>query len=153
MMDLCWTILGALTGIFGIFFWKLSKKYQWNPLFWSGLISGLVLILFSIAWATGAVLEGIPRSASMGLLLFGFTGIILITICLKNILSNPLEDVPLEKASVKNQILEKIPGPEKQVPKRQPIEKKSIPLFQNFALYCLCLTSCGLHYRNDPEHR
>lgn len=119
MMDLCWYILGALACVFTIFLWKLSKKYRWNSLFWSGLIMGLVLILFSIAWATGAVLEGVPRSASMGLLLFGFTGIVLTTICLKYIFSNPLEDMEHTedtKETVETKIFEPLPEPGKQKP-------------------------------------
>ena len=36
-----------------------------------------MLILFSISWSVGSVLEGVPRAASMGLLLFGFSGMVL----------------------------------------------------------------------------
>jgi len=51
-----------------------------NWLSWSGLVLGIVMILFSIAWAVGSVLEGVPRAASMGLLLFGLSGIVILTV-------------------------------------------------------------------------
>jgi hypothetical protein len=39
-----------------------------------------VLVLFSIAWAVASVTEGVPRSAAMGLLLFGLGGIVVLTV-------------------------------------------------------------------------
>lgn len=83
MMDLTWYILGVLTGAFAILLWKLSKRYHLNCFAWSGLIVGFSLILFSIAWAVSAVLEGVPRAASMGLILFGLSGIVLLTFTYK----------------------------------------------------------------------
>lgn len=149
MMDLCWTILGVLTGISAIFLWKLSKRYQWNPLFWPGLILGLVLMLFSIAWATGAVLEGVPRSASMGLLLFGFTGIILTTICLKKILSNPIEN-GLPKDGVQNKetngthIFERLPETERDASKK-PIKDKKKSLISKLVPYIAYASLLGAY--------
>ena len=87
MMDLTWYILGALTGVMAYTFYELSRKYPLNWLTWSGLGSGGILILFSIAWAVGAVLEGVPRSASMAMLLFGLPGIVLLTLTSKFIVS------------------------------------------------------------------
>ena len=79
MMDLTWYVLGALTGVIAYFLYELSRKMTLNWLSWSGLIVGSFLILFSIAWSVGAVLEGVPRAGSMGLLLFGLSGIVILT--------------------------------------------------------------------------
>ena len=80
MMDLTWYVLGALTGVIAYFLYELSRKITLNWLSWSGLIVGSFLILFSIAWSVGAVLEGVPRAGSMGLLIFGLRGIVILTL-------------------------------------------------------------------------
>ncbi|MDX2501240.1 MAG: hypothetical protein QNL14_12160 [Deltaproteobacteria bacterium] len=80
MMDLTWYILGVLTGAVAYPLYLTSKKITLNWLSWSGLIAGSSLILFSIAWAVGSVLEGVPRAASMGILLFGLSGVIILTL-------------------------------------------------------------------------
>ena len=86
-MGLTWYILGLLTSTSAISLWKLSERYALNIRAWSGLVCGIVLILFSIAWAVGAVLEGVPRAGSMGLLLFGLSGIVMLTLTGKFIAS------------------------------------------------------------------
>jgi Na+-translocating ferredoxin:NAD+ oxidoreductase RnfG subunit len=83
MMGFTWYCLGLLTTGSGIFLWHFSKRYQLNWLAWSGLTLGIANILFSIAWAVGSLLEGVPRAASMGLLLFGFSGIIILTLAFR----------------------------------------------------------------------
>jgi hypothetical protein len=80
MMDLTWYILGVLTGAVAYSLYLISKKNTLNWLLWSGLIAGSSLILFSIAWAVGSVLEGVPRAASMGILLFGLSGVVILTL-------------------------------------------------------------------------
>ena len=80
MMDLTWYILGVLTGAIAYVLYELSRKITLNWLSWSGLIVGSFLVLFSIAWSVGAVLEGVPRAGSMGLLLFGLSGIVILTL-------------------------------------------------------------------------
>ena len=80
MMDLTWYVLGALTGVIAYFLYELSRKMTLNWLSWSGLMGVSVLMLFSIAWSVGAVLEGVPRAGSMGLLLFGLSGIVILTL-------------------------------------------------------------------------
>ena len=80
MMDLTWYILGILSALSGYLMYEYSLKHPLNWISWSGLILGVFLVLFSVAWGVGAVLEGVPRAASMGLLLFGFSGIIILTL-------------------------------------------------------------------------
>jgi Na+-translocating ferredoxin:NAD+ oxidoreductase RnfG subunit len=82
-MGFTWYFLGLLTTGSIIFLWHFSKRYRLNWFAWSGLTLGIVLILFSIAWAVGSVLEGVPRAASMGLLLFGLSGTIILTLAFR----------------------------------------------------------------------
>ena len=93
MMDLAWFALGALTFASGIAIWRLSQRYRLNWLALSGLILGVFLVLFSIAWGVGAVLEGVPRAGSMGILLFGLPGILLLTSSLRYV-TEKLERLP-----------------------------------------------------------
>ena len=87
MMDLTWYILGVLTGAVSYALYLISRRNTLNWLSWSGLIAGSALILFSIAWAVGSVLEGVPRAASMGILLFGLSGLIILTLTARMIAS------------------------------------------------------------------
>ena len=77
MMGFTWYILGVLTVGLVYFLYEYSKKQKLDWLAWAGLSLGITTILFSIAWSVGAVLEGVPRAASMGMLMFGFGGIII----------------------------------------------------------------------------
>jgi len=88
MMDLTWFILGALTGAILYAVYILFQNYTTNWLSWSGLGLGAALILFSIAWGVGAVLEGVPRAGSMGIVLFALPGLILVTLTIKRIVSD-----------------------------------------------------------------
>jgi Na+-translocating ferredoxin:NAD+ oxidoreductase RnfG subunit len=85
MMNLTFLGLGILTIVSAALLAKLSKRYRLNWIAWGGMGLGIGLILFCIAWGTGSVLEGVPRAASMGVVFFGFPGIVLITITLKYI--------------------------------------------------------------------
>jgi hypothetical protein len=87
MMDFTWYILGILTGAVAYALYLISRKTTLNWLLWSGLIVGSSLILFSIAWAVGSVLEGVPRAASMGILLFGLSGVVILTLTARMIAS------------------------------------------------------------------
>ena len=87
MMDFTWYIMGALTGAVAYTLYLISRKVALNWLSWSGLMIGSSLILFSIAWAVGSVLEGVPRAASMGLLLFGLSGVVVLTLTGRKITS------------------------------------------------------------------
>ena len=80
MMDLTWFLLGLVSAGIVYFLYGFSKKQRLDWISWAGLIMGIFSILFSIAWAVGSVLEGEPRAASMGLLMFGLSGIIILTI-------------------------------------------------------------------------
>ena len=87
MMDFTGYSLGVLTGAVAYALYLIARKTSLNWLTWSGLIAGSASILFSIAWAVGSVLEGVPRAASMGILLFGLSGVVILTLTGKMIAS------------------------------------------------------------------
>lgn len=80
MMDLTWYVLGFLSGASAYWLYVASQKYQLGAIEWTGLVLGIFLILFCIAWVVGTVLEGVPRAASMGIILFAFPGIVILTL-------------------------------------------------------------------------
>jgi len=75
-MALMWFAVGLITGLSVFAFVELHKRFNLNWLGWSGLILGEFLILFCIAWSTASIFEGVPRAASMGLLMFGGAGLV-----------------------------------------------------------------------------
>ena len=77
-MALMWLTVGLITGLSVFAGVELHKRYDINWLGWSGLVLGEFLILFCIAWSTASIFEGVPRAASMGLLMFGGTGLVVL---------------------------------------------------------------------------
>lgn len=59
---------------------RLGQQRQVKPLLLAGLGAGIGLILFCIAWGVGSTLEGVPRAAAMGVVFFGFPGVVLLTL-------------------------------------------------------------------------
>ena len=78
-------MVGLLAGLsaYGIYLMHRSKQPGWMKISSMGI--GVVLVLFSIAWGVGSILEGVPRAASMGMLMFGLPGLVVITIAARNI--------------------------------------------------------------------
>jgi hypothetical protein len=76
MESLQWFILGIITmlAIQGMVYVSMVIKLKWYAI--PILVTGVVLVLFGIAWAGSSFLEGYPQSAAMGLTLFGGTGLI-----------------------------------------------------------------------------
>jgi hypothetical protein len=83
MMELMWYVVGILAGFSGYLVYTLSKKYNLGVIGLGSLTTGLFLILFTVAWSVGSVLEGVPRAASMGIVFFAMPGIILLTFTAK----------------------------------------------------------------------
>ena len=79
-MGLMWFTVGLITGLSVFVFAELHRRFDLNWLGWSGLILGEFLILFCIAWSTASIFEGVPRAASMGLLMFGGAGLVVLVL-------------------------------------------------------------------------
>ena len=77
-MGLMWFSVGLITGLSVFAAAELHKRFDIDWLGWSGLVLGEFLILFCIAWSTASVFEGVPRAASMGLLMFGGSGLVVL---------------------------------------------------------------------------
>lgn len=85
-MAFTWYILGFLTVGTGYFLYEYARKQRLHWLSCLSLSMGIFSIYFSIAWAGGAVLEGVPRAASMGLLIFGLGGIVILAVMVRFII-------------------------------------------------------------------
>ena len=79
-MGVMWFTVGLITGLSFYAFVELHKRFDIDWLGWSGLVLGEFMILFCIAWSTASVFEGVPRAASMGLLMFGGPGLIVLVL-------------------------------------------------------------------------
>jgi hypothetical protein len=92
-MALMWITVGLLTGLSVFAGVELNKRYDINWLGWSGLVLGEFLILFCIAWSTASIFEGVPRSASMGLLMFGGAGLVTLILTWRLVVQKSARDV------------------------------------------------------------
>jgi hypothetical protein len=77
-MAIMWFAVGLITGLSVFAAVELNRRYDLSWLGWSGLALGEFLILFCIAWTTASIFEGVPRAASMGLLMFGGAGLVVL---------------------------------------------------------------------------
>jgi hypothetical protein len=75
-----WFTVGLITGLSVFAAVELSRRYELSWLGWAGLALGEFLILFCIAWSTASIFEGVPRAASMGLLMFGGAGLVVLVL-------------------------------------------------------------------------
>jgi hypothetical protein len=74
-MGLMWFTLGLLLGLSAFGSVELHKRFRIDWRGWAGLILGELAVLFCIAWSVASMAEGEPRAASMGLMLFGGSGV------------------------------------------------------------------------------
>jgi len=128
MMSFTWYVLGLLSSASGIFLWRLSKRYHLNWISRGGLGLGVFLALFTIAWCTASVLEGVPRAASMGLIFFGLPAIILLTFTAKYIdtqLEKIADTAPIPSIEAESEVLDQedvwphIEIPQKDLPRME----------------------------------
>lgn len=89
-IEVLFFILGLLTSFSAIGLAYLHKQLKFKTGTWATLIMGLVLLIFCIAWSCSSVLEGEPRAASMGLVIFGIPGIILLALGRRMVLKKPV---------------------------------------------------------------
>ncbi len=88
MMMITFYIVGLLAAASAWWLIRLAQRQQVKPLLLAGMGMGIVLILFCIAWGVGSVLEGVPRAASMGVVFFGFPGVILLTLAGRKVMAD-----------------------------------------------------------------
>ena len=79
-MGLMWFVLGLIVGLSVLAGIELHKRFDLDWRAWSGLLLGETLLLFCIAWSTASMAEGVPRAASMGLLLFGGPALVVLVL-------------------------------------------------------------------------
>lgn len=79
-MGATWFIVGFIAGLSFFVYDQLWKAYRIDWKGWTGLILGEVTVLFCIAWTVASWLEGEPRAASMGLIVFGGGGLVILVL-------------------------------------------------------------------------
>ena len=87
-MGLMWFVLGLLVGLSVLAGIELNKRFDLDWRAWAGLLLGESLLLFCIAWSVASVAEGVPRAASMGLLLFGGPGLVILVLTWRQFVQN-----------------------------------------------------------------
>jgi len=80
MMMITFYLVGILGAAAVWWLISMSQRYRISWLYIAGLAIGICMILFCIAWSVGSVLEGVPRAAAMGVVFFGFPGMVLVTL-------------------------------------------------------------------------
>jgi len=86
-IEVLFFLLGVLSTLAVIGMISLNKKYNFDWKAWTTAILGSFLVIFSIAWSVSSVLEGEPRAASMGLVVFGLLGLIILALARRLIVS------------------------------------------------------------------
>ncbi|MCP3875146.1 MAG: dehalogenase [Desulfobacteraceae bacterium] len=71
-------LTGTLAGIFLSNIPALKRKYIIKWYAWIMMITGIVILLFTIAWSLSSVVENEPQSAGMSLIVFGVPGLCLL---------------------------------------------------------------------------
>ncbi len=84
--------LGVITtlAIGTTYYYNTKFKFNWGT--WLSICLGIFLFIFGIAWSFSSILEGEPRAASMGLVVFVIPAIIFLVLgrrlALKKAISN-----------------------------------------------------------------
>jgi len=79
-IELLFFFLGFLSClmIVGVIHLNSRNRLEWKA--WLSIGLGAFLLLFCIAWSVSSVLEGEPRAASMGMVVFGLPALMLLTL-------------------------------------------------------------------------
>jgi hypothetical protein len=86
-----WFFMGVLftVSVFALAYLSTVVSVPWYA--WSGLILGVILVLFGIGWAGASFLEGYPQSGSLALVLFSGCGVVLMTLTWRFLVAPVLE--------------------------------------------------------------
>ncbi len=79
-MGLMWFIEGILVSLAGFGMVALARRYPIDWKAWVGMITGCLLVLFSVAWAAASFAEGEPQSGAMGIVVFGGAGLVILAL-------------------------------------------------------------------------
>lgn len=91
MEQMQWFFMGVLftISVFALAYLSMLVKLHW--LAWTGLISGVVMILFTIGWVGASYMEGYPQSGAIALTIFGGAGLILLSATWRYLVAPKLE--------------------------------------------------------------
>jgi len=70
--------LGVITTLAIGLIYYYNQKLKFNISTWISCCIGIFLFIFGIAWSFSSILEGEPRAASMGLIVFVIPSLILL---------------------------------------------------------------------------
>jgi hypothetical protein len=86
-----WFFMGVLftVSVFALAYLSTVVSVPWYA--WSGLILGVILVLFGIGWAGASFLEGYPQSGSLALVVFSGVGVVLMTLTWRFLVAPVLE--------------------------------------------------------------
>ena len=90
-MALVWLAVGLVVGLNVLLYTELSNRLVMDWKGWGGLVAGEGLVLFCLAWSSASLAEGEPRAASMGLILFGGAGVLVLVLAWRFFLSRPVK--------------------------------------------------------------
>ena len=79
-MGLMWFAVGLIAGLSVLLAVELYRRFDIDWRGWTGLALGELLVLFCIAWSTASLAEGEARAASMGLIMFGGAGLMVLAV-------------------------------------------------------------------------
>ncbi|TKG93630.1 dehalogenase [Puteibacter caeruleilacunae] len=91
-IEILFFTLGVMVTLIIISLIRYNKKYKFSALSWALLGIGSFLLVFCLAWSVSSVLEGVPRAASMGLMVFGIPAILLVLTGRRTVLKNQLKN-------------------------------------------------------------
>jgi hypothetical protein len=95
-MGLMWFAVGLIAGLSVLLAIELHRRFDIGWPGWAGLALGDLIVLFCIAWSTASVAEGEPRAASMGLIMFGGTGLIVLAVTWRLFIDPAIKAAPGE---------------------------------------------------------
>lgn len=77
-IEILFFVLGVISTLAVLGIVMLNNTYQMDWKSWSTTILGALLFVFAVAWSMSSILEGEPRAASMGMVVFGIPGLIIL---------------------------------------------------------------------------
>lgn len=85
-----WFLLGASVVLFiwGFRSWTVKNQIKLSWLSGIGIITAVLLALFTIAWSVSSIVEGENRAAVMGLLFFGIFSLIIFRLTWRKLKKN-----------------------------------------------------------------